>query len=213
MVTKKKARPATQANVTPDYITYAERLAHKVCARLGTTPQRAADSLNDNLSPHLGKGLYAAQHSRVWREPWIAIIAAGSQGKLNAEIAEEQLAAVLWLGAQDAKTLLRKPNCNAAVLSDLSWRLSLVSTALRFPELRAQILQDVQPDIERGKKNVESSSRGGKARAAMFEQEKKVWKAEDKKLREDKPHLSKRCRAMRIAEIYGGKVETIRKNI
>lgn len=202
MVAKKKAGPATQANVTPGYITYAERLAHEVCARLGTTPKQAADDLNEALSPHRAKGLHVAQHSRAWREPWIAIMATGSQGKLNAEIAEEQLAAVLWLGAQDAKTLSRKPNSNAAMIADLSWRLSLVATALRFPELRAQILHDVQPDIERGKKIRESASKGGKARAIPHSI-KQQWNIRAKELKAKNPRLSKRAVANIIAKEDG----------
>ncbi len=136
---KKTTGPAAQA-VTPAYVTVAERLAREVCDRLNTTPKQAAKNLNTALAKHGGHtgGLRPVNAHDLFSDPWAIIQSAGS----DLAIIEERLAAALWVGTQAAKALARQPNGNAAALGDLSWRLSRIADAVRFPELRDRILNE-----------------------------------------------------------------------
>jgi hypothetical protein len=163
MGSKKKSRTVPQAAATPTCVAFAEQLAREVCKRLGTTPERAADELNNALSRHRVRRMDAVRFSRPWREPWQVIHAASLQGKINAEIANEQLAAALWLGAQEIRAILRQPNGNTTDIAELSWALGHVATALRFPQLRGALMGEFSTERAIGAQKVKMEKTGIRA--------------------------------------------------
>ncbi len=205
------------------YVSSLIDLAYVVCEKEGTTPEnKLTEILSNRSKQHVSptKGAPTASKNRsglnalvnnpvIFLEEYIKTSRNG--------LARSGIAAFLWFYCVKAENVLKRKTGNHAFGFYLGRVINGLLQAIQYPANRKNIIEtlinDIKPDVERGRKVRNGASLGGKARADSFKNQKDIWKDTNNRLRKEKPHLKKIERARKIAKIHGGNVETIRRRI